>query len=66
MREEQLALFAVEDDQHGEREEYRFPGFQFSGANMAGQSLMSCLGCGALVKTEDEPRHGAWHTALGA
>jgi hypothetical protein len=49
-----------------EKPEYTFPGYQFSGANMAGGSLMACLGCGALVKSDDEPRHRKWHEDLGA
>lgn len=48
-----------------EVEPYEHPGFIFSGANMGGQSLQTCLECSALVQESGTPAHRAWHERAG-
>lgn len=35
--------------------------YTFSGANMAGQTLLVCGRCGSLIKEENTTTHTAWH-----
>lgn len=44
---------------------YHHPGFVFSGANMGGQSLHCCQGCGALVQDDRTVAHREWHEFMG-
>lgn len=40
---------------------YLFRGYTFSGGNLGGQSVHTCLDCGALVHETSLSRHQDWH-----